>query len=390
MEVEANKISINSDVNLDCENINQKEDKILENQYDKILEENLIISNNDRSKLIFSDNNEQLLLNKQKENPIYKILSVDGAGTKCIIPGIILSEIEKETKQPISKLFNMQAGTSNSAVITCCLTIPDDYNSRRPKYSAEEIVKLFREKSYDLFIGSLETTDNNLFYSDSGHKFFFNKYFGKMKLSQGLKDIFVPTISTICTRLIDQYFTNLQNIQNLDFPGDNKDELFYDVVMSATATYSYYRSHLITYKKDIFIDGNIHLSNPSRFAFLTARHNHIKIINEFEKRYFVFSLGTGTYTDRGFFSFFKNKNDQDHITEQQVMTDYIMETSFKDTQNKYIRMQPTLYKNYKWDDFKSIPEFEQITYEFIDELKNSDDNKFNKLLEYLDIENKCF
>ncbi len=44
------------------------------------------------------------------------------------------------------------------------------------------------------------------------------------------------------------------------------------------------------------------------------------------------------------------------------MTDYSMETSFKDTQNKYIRMQPKLYKNYKWDDFKSIPEFEQFTF----------------------------
>ena len=135
MEVEANKISINSDVNLECDNIiNEREDKILENQYDKVIEENLIESNNSRSTLIFSDNNEQLLLNRQNENPIYKILSVDGAGTKCIIPGIILSEIEKETNQPISKLFNMLAGTSNSAVITCSLTIPEEFNPRRPKY----------------------------------------------------------------------------------------------------------------------------------------------------------------------------------------------------------------------------------------------------------------
>jgi hypothetical protein len=60
----------------------------------------------------------------------------------------------------------------------------------------------------------------------------------------------------------------------------------------------------------------------------------------------------------------------------------------KTDDNQYLRFQPELDKVYSLDDYQNIPSLVETVHIFIENLKNSDDNKFNNLIESLDINNK--
>jgi uncharacterized protein len=70
-----------------------------------------------------------------------KILSLDGGGMRGVIPGILLTEIERRTGKPISELFDLIAGTSIGAVYALGLTIPDE--NGKPKWKAEDMANTF-------------------------------------------------------------------------------------------------------------------------------------------------------------------------------------------------------------------------------------------------------
>ena len=70
----------------------------------------------------------------------YKILSIDGAGIRGVLPAYWLCEIEKRAHKPISHLFNMITGASTSAIIAAGLTVPKNYDGLTPLYSASDIL----------------------------------------------------------------------------------------------------------------------------------------------------------------------------------------------------------------------------------------------------------
>ena len=55
---------------------------------------------------------------------VARILCIDGAGIRGIIPGLVLTYIEERTKNPISELFYMIAGTSTGGSLACTLVAP--------------------------------------------------------------------------------------------------------------------------------------------------------------------------------------------------------------------------------------------------------------------------
>ncbi|HEY3086686.1 MAG TPA: patatin-like phospholipase family protein [Jatrophihabitantaceae bacterium] len=48
---------------------------------------------------------------------LVRVLSIDGGGMRGIIPAMILAEIERRTKRPIAKLFDLITGTSTGGII---------------------------------------------------------------------------------------------------------------------------------------------------------------------------------------------------------------------------------------------------------------------------------
>ncbi|UFH55401.1 patatin-like phospholipase family protein [Spirosoma sp. KNUC1025] len=79
-----------------------------------------------------------------------KILSIDGGGIRGIIPAKILCKIEEITGKPISAMFDLVAGTSTGGLIALALSMPSSDKSA-PKYSAEDVLKLYIERGGDIF-----------------------------------------------------------------------------------------------------------------------------------------------------------------------------------------------------------------------------------------------
>ncbi len=88
---------------------------------------------------------DQASVPSRKNAKIITILSIDGGGVRGIIPTVILDRIEQLTQTPISRLFDVIAGTSTGGLIALGLTKEGDQKSQ-PAYMASDILKIYREK----------------------------------------------------------------------------------------------------------------------------------------------------------------------------------------------------------------------------------------------------
>ena len=80
------------------------------------------------------------------------ILSVDGGGIRGIIPAIILAEIEKRARKPISQIFDLMAGTSTGGIVVAGLCKKNDQG--KPQYSANDLVELYQKYGPYIFKSS--------------------------------------------------------------------------------------------------------------------------------------------------------------------------------------------------------------------------------------------
>lgn len=82
------------------------------------------------------------------ENQTKRVLSIDGGGIRGIIPATILAQIEKSTKKPIYKQFDLIVGTSTGGLLALILTAPVGGNE---PVAAEEVVKLYETQGKEIF-----------------------------------------------------------------------------------------------------------------------------------------------------------------------------------------------------------------------------------------------
>src|SRR5215470_8175059 len=84
-----------------------------------------------------------------------KILSIDGGGIRGIIPGTILTYLEKrlqaltKTTLKIGDFFDMVAGTSTGGILACIYLRPGE--DGKAKYSANDAVRLYQEEGQAIF-----------------------------------------------------------------------------------------------------------------------------------------------------------------------------------------------------------------------------------------------
>ena len=73
-----------------------------------------------------------------------KVLAIDGGGIRGLIPALVLEEIEHRTGRPAAELFDLVAGTSTGAIITCALTLPQPMPAAR-------IAELYEREGPEIF-----------------------------------------------------------------------------------------------------------------------------------------------------------------------------------------------------------------------------------------------
>lgn len=233
-----------------------------------------------------------------------KILSIDGGGIRGIIPALILKEIEETTGKPICDLFDLIAGTSTGGLIALGLTIDNGFG--KPKYTAHDLVELYRNEGKNIFdrsvwhkiksIGNLREEK----YPKDGLINVADNYFEDKRLKDVLTDVIIPSYET--ERRIPWLFKS-KNAKNPNKP--DYDFPIKDVALATASAPTYFEPHKINVKNDdylSFIDGGVYANNPALCAYTDAKN----MFKKKDEEIFMLSLGTGQLTRRYYYENIKD------------------------------------------------------------------------------------
>jgi patatin-like phospholipase/acyl hydrolase len=237
-------------------------------------------------------NNAMAVTLNQECNPsLITILSIDGGGTKGIIPAILLSQFEHATAKKTAQLFDFMVGVSTGSLVVSLLATPNAEGTSH--YTADEIVKLFEEKSPDVFAASFMhkfKTISGLIgprFESGGMERLSQLYFRETTMSQLLSHVAIFAYDLNKKGVV--MFTNWRSKQ--------ADTSYYNVrnvIQGTTAIMSYFSpKELVDTNGDnkyLLADASFVVNNPSAMAFLFAYNRCPNA-----KHYVVVSLATGKY-----------------------------------------------------------------------------------------------
>lgn len=83
----------------------------------------------------------------------YSLLALDGGGIRGVIPARVLDAIEQRLDKPISRLFDLVAGTSTGGILALGLTKPAGPGSLAPAFSASNLLDFYLDEGETIFPG---------------------------------------------------------------------------------------------------------------------------------------------------------------------------------------------------------------------------------------------
>jgi patatin-like phospholipase/acyl hydrolase len=207
-----------------------------------------------------------------------RILSIDGGGIRGIIPGQVLVALEEILRKKSGKVnsriadyFDLIAGTGSGGIQACAYLLPDVINASRPKYSAEEVLKLYTERGaeiYDLPLAHRIRTVNGFLdekYPSGGLEEVLRDYFGETWLSELIKPCLISAYDI--KRRKAHFFTRHAAAR----AGD--DFLARDVARAAGTIPTYFECSFITSRSQVhypLIGGSLYANNPALCALAEA------------------------------------------------------------------------------------------------------------------------
>jgi len=202
-----------------------------------------------------------------KANKI-NILSLDGGGIRGIIPCRIMQFIEEQTQTPISKFFNVIAGTSTGGIITLGLTAEND--SGENAFSAIDMKELYLEHGSAIFSGrkggilsKISPTLFNRPYDNSKIEEILKDRFGNQRLSDATTNVIITTYDIQRGRPF--YFSSRLALVNQD-----EDFAITDVARSTSAAPTFFKPSVLDTEANgevSFIDGGVFANNPAILAY---------------------------------------------------------------------------------------------------------------------------
>jgi patatin-like phospholipase/acyl hydrolase len=235
-----------------------------------------------------------------------RILSVDGGGIRGYIAALMLEEIEKRRlemgkKHPLSRSFDLMAGTSTGSLITLGLSAPElpqqtplihrDIHKlltgRKPKYTSADIARLYRERGAEIFpqhiFRQLRTVRHAFFekYDAGSFDRVLEESFGELTLKDALTTVLVTSYDTLTGKPLI--------MKNLA-----KEDNYYirDAARGSSAAPTYFEpvkvKSLVGGKEHCLVDGGVFANNPAMCAYVEARR-----LYPLAGRFVILSLGTG-------------------------------------------------------------------------------------------------
>jgi len=221
------------------------------------------------------------------------VLSIDGGGIRGLIPALVLRHVEEQTGQPIADLFDLIAGTSTGGILALGLTVPEEgaspgNESPSPRYSAEALAALYRDRGEDIFDRSLWqrlTSGFGLFdtkYDHAGLVSVLEAYFGDEPMGAAVTDVMVSAYDIQAREPF--YFMSWRA------PDDAVPMRRAGRATSAAPTYFEPARVAVGSRQRVLVDGGVFANNPAVSAYAEARKRYP------DEEIRVVSIGTGTST----------------------------------------------------------------------------------------------
>jgi tetratricopeptide (TPR) repeat protein len=211
-------------------------------QEEKVVAEAKLINRLLKKEASFSGFEEAI---RRPEEQSYDILSLDGGGIRGIIPLVFLSHLERELRAPVSSVFDLISGTSTGGLIALALSSPKDLQNQVPKYSAADILNLYRERASEIFPVKRHFLSRvfNPTYSDIGREKVCRAYFDETLRAQHLLTETLVPVALASEANRTHYFTRRHARENpFNFFKNMK---LFDIAMSTTAAPTYFKAHLV-------------------------------------------------------------------------------------------------------------------------------------------------
>ena len=232
-----------------------------------------------------------------------RILSIDGGGIRGVIPGIILTHVEKiiqkktgDKNAKLASYFDFFAGTSTGGILVGLYLCPEEDNPLMPRFSAQHAVDLYLKRGPLIFNTSAWKRFTSLrglneeIYSEEALEGYLKAYFRDVKLSQLVKPCLITAYEIEKRRTF--FFSKSDAAQ------DSKVDFYLrDVARATSAAPIYFKaSRINSLSGNIysFVDGGLFANNPA----LCGLTDVLKLFSLPEKPISIkdiqlFSLGTG-------------------------------------------------------------------------------------------------
>lgn len=239
-----------------------------------------------------------------------RVLSIDGGGTRGLLPAMVLEEIEKRTGKPIARLFDLIVGTSTGSILALALTKPaGGFSMDEPRWNAHDLVNLYKSDGAKVFPAERRGRVGDFIrvfgpkYSPGGLTGVLENYLGDTRLSKALTSVMVPSYDIEHRR---HYFFRSHPFRHKNWMSaedvySGKGYMMKDVVRAATAAPTYFSPVKLIIPQEyrstfnfqgefiVLIDGGVFANNPTGYAISEA----YEMVGEEGLGALVVSLGTG-------------------------------------------------------------------------------------------------
>ena len=294
-----------------------------------------------------------------------RILSIDGGGTRGIVPIHIIKKIEDTAGQPIDKLFDYITGTSIGGLLAAMYTVPND--NGEPKYDSNYLLENFQDIVDEMLshgAWNLIKRTNGVFRSkyDSDKVYeLLNEKFGESKLDSSI----IP----ISSHAINISHNTLKTWSTFSAHNNQEENIYLkDLIGATSAAPTLFNPKVIS--GDHYVDGGLIENNPTLagFAELKAHYPDLQ-----EKDLIVVSLGVGeifpNYDYSGRHNYgtvqwlaLENNLINTMLFSSQFRTDILAQKMFPN----YYRLEPNLPHELKeFDNSSTIPALKKLAEEYV-------------------------
>lgn len=294
------------------------------------------------------------------------ILSIDGGGIRGILPGTILTHLEKllqkksDRELKIGDYFDFVAGTSTGGILSCIYLVPDE--NGKAKYSAEDALNLYLKNGQAIFNRSLlhkVTSAGGILhekFSEDALYTLLTQYLGDETLDRLIKPCLITSYEIADRRSF--FFTS----------ADAGEDPMYnfkvrDVARATSAAPTYFEpAHIESLDGRLYslVDGGVFANNPALCAYAEARKiNFSQIFKDNEKPdkpsakdMVIVSIGTGSVQKP---YYYKNFKDAGQIKWLEPIIDILMSGNSETVHYQLKQMYLTLEAKDQQDYYRLEP-----------------------------------